>query len=54
MREGRGEAAAGGGDGVPFGVVDGQVADPAQQRGGARDPGLRALRAGRGRCAGLP
>ena len=45
-----GDAAAGGGGGVPAGAVDGHGVDPAQQRGGARDPGLgRAARGPRGR-----
>ena len=44
---------AGGDGGVPAGAVDDHGVDPAQQRGGAGDPGLSALRAA-GRGAGLP
>ena len=36
---------------VPWTTME---SDPARRRGGARDPGLRAPRAGRGRRAGLP
>jgi hypothetical protein len=46
---------AGGGSGIPASVVDHHGVDPAQQRGGARDPGLGPPRPGfRGRRAGLP
>jgi hypothetical protein len=46
---------AGGGSGIPASVVDHHGVDPAQQRGGARDPGLGPPRPGfRGCRAGLP
>ena len=50
----RAAGGAGGDSGSPAGAVDDHGVDPAQQRGGARDPGLRAPRAGRGRHADLP
>ena len=48
----RAAGGAGGDGGIPAGAVDDHGVDPAQQRGGARDAGLGAPRAGRG-CAAL-